>query len=71
MMLNSERLAIVLVHRSVSAEPVRLTDLRGTFERFVIDAGGPQLRSEPDLGCDERCEIQLGGRSVTLLVQRP
>ncbi len=64
------RLALVLVHRAETAEPVRIEGLHGSFERSVLDARAPELRTEPELSCEEPCALDLGARSVTLLVQR-
>jgi hypothetical protein len=65
------RIALVLVHRAEESEAVRVEGARGSFERFVLDARGPEVRSEPELQCEERCELEIGARSVTLLVARP
>jgi hypothetical protein len=65
------RLALVLVHRAEEGETVSVDGAPGTFERLVLDASGPALRTEPAVACAARCDVALGARSVTLLVQRP
>ena len=68
---ETNRLALVLVHRAEELEEVRLLGVRGAFERFVIDAHAPEVRAETAFSCEETCDLTLGARSVTLLVQQP